>query len=149
MSPRAPGTPGCPGIENRALSANVLFMKALVSPVLDPQVFLRRPFSHSRHLVMQICPTHRPNGGLFDEQKFVSPKNGETNFGLSKSAPIFLGVGQIYTIRLLECESGHPTNTWGSRNGETSAFRKSTFAERARFSIPGSPGIARTHTLGP
>ena len=56
MSPGAPGIPGDPGMEKRALSAKVRLLKGLGSPFLDPQVFLGRPDSHSRTLIVLICP---------------------------------------------------------------------------------------------
>ena len=37
--------------------------------------------------------------------------------------------------------SGHHLNTWASNKRETNPYKRNTFAERARFSIPGSPGI--------
>ena len=59
MDPGAPGIPGDPGMEKRALSANELLLKALVSPFLDPQVFLGRPDSHSKTVIVQNRPSKK------------------------------------------------------------------------------------------
>ena len=62
------------GMEKRALSAKVRLLKGLGSPFLDPQVFLGRPDSHSRTLIMLICPHYRKIGALFDldEKRFMN-----------------------------------------------------------------------------